>query len=175
MPKSIHVLIVGKQQHSVYDLMKSADVSALAYEGRLHVIDRYVDDITEQMVFAAADIVWLGYRSHFAMSGVLVLAAISGKVILASRNGLIGWYTREKRLGLTIDASNDSPVINPCFVIKHWPEKASAVIKIDDKVLSAGKKLREGFMRCHAGHLAKVILLEMMSEKPISIEISPAK
>jgi glycosyltransferase involved in cell wall biosynthesis len=106
VPKSLHILIVGKQQDSVYDLMNSAEVRMLENDGRLHVINKYVDEITEQMVFAAADIVWLGYRSHFAMSGLLVLAAISGKVVLGSKNGLVGWYTRQRRLGLSIDASN---------------------------------------------------------------------
>jgi hypothetical protein len=63
-------------------------------------------------------------------------------------------------------------LVNPCFVIKHWPEKTSAVIKVDGKVLKPGKKIREGFARCHAGHLVKVIWLELSSEKPTTIEIS---
>jgi hypothetical protein len=78
----------------------------------------------------------------------------------------------EKKMSFKIDASDESPLVNPCFVIKHWPEKTSAVIKVDGKVLKPGKKIREGFARCHAGHLVKVIWLELSSEKPTTIEIS---
>jgi hypothetical protein len=78
----------------------------------------------------------------------------------------------EKKMSFRIDASKDGPVINPCFVIKQWPEKTGAVIKVDGTVRKQGKKVREGFARCHAGHLAKVIWLEMNSEKPISVEIA---
>jgi len=79
----------------------------------------------------------------------------------------------DKKMSFTIDATKESPVVNPCFVIRHWPEKTAATIKIDGKVLKEGKKVREGFERCHAGHLAKVIWLEMTGEKPVTVEIAP--
>ncbi len=81
----------------------------------------------------------------------------------------------EKKMSFKIDASDESPLVNPCFVIKHWPEKTGAVIKVDGEVLKSGKKVREGFARCHAGHLAKVIWLKITSEKPVTVEITPVE
>jgi hypothetical protein len=80
---------------------------------------------------------------------------------------------QEKDMLFEIDASSDSPIENPCFVVKHWPKKTAAVIKVDGKVLETKNKVRQGFARCHAGHLAKVIWLEFSSEKPVKFEITP--
>jgi hypothetical protein len=81
----------------------------------------------------------------------------------------------DSKMSFKIEASTDSPLVNPCFVINQWPKKTAAAIKVDGKVLKSGKTVREGFARCHAGHLAKVIWMEMTSEKPVSVEIVPAK
>ncbi len=98
-----HLLIVGKHQDTINSLFLSDEMLALKNAGQLHVLNRFVDDETEQMVFAASDVVWLGYKGHFAMSGVLVLAAKARRVIIATQDGLIGWHTRVKRLGIAVD------------------------------------------------------------------------
>lgn len=103
VPKTLHLLVVGRQSAAIKPLMQSTHVNALTQEGRFHIINRFVDDAMEQMVFAASDIVWLGYRNHYAMSGVLVLASIAGKKIIATQDGLIGWYVREKNIGSVIN------------------------------------------------------------------------
>lgn len=108
--KSLHLLVAGQQTAGIQPLMKSTQVRALMREGRCHVINRFVDTLEEQQVFAASDIVWLGYRNHYSMSGVLVLAALSEKVLLGTHDGLIGWYIKEKQLGYLIDINNVSSV-----------------------------------------------------------------
>lgn len=75
-------------------------------------IDQYVDHDVEEAVFRAADAVWMGYRSHFSMSGVLVLAAMANKPVIATHNGLIGWFTKKYCAGLAIDCENPKIVAN---------------------------------------------------------------
>lgn len=111
VPKTLHLLVAGRQSAAIQPLMQSTQVSTLTQERRCHVINNFVDDAVEQMVFAAADIVWLGYRNHYAMSGVLVLAAVTGKPVIATQDGLIGWYTRARELGLAIDTKNAGKVV----------------------------------------------------------------
>lgn len=106
VPKTLHLLVAGRQSTDIQFLMQSAQFNTLMQQGRCHVINSFVDDAMEQMVFAATDIVWLGYRNHYTMSGVLVLAALSGKIILGTEQGLIGWYVNEKHLGCVVDANN---------------------------------------------------------------------
>ena len=106
IPKSMQILIVGKQDGSMDHLFQSKEVVKLIEAGRVLIINEFVDDAMQQMVFAAADIVWLGYENHFAMSGVLVLAAIAGRVVLSTTDGLIGWHTRKKKLGVSVDVQD---------------------------------------------------------------------
>lgn len=104
--KSIQLVVVGEQDKSIDCIYESIETDHLIRDGRLHIFNRFVDDATQQMAFAAADIVWLGYKNHFSMSGVLVLAAMARRVAISTNDGLIGWHTREKRLGITVDVGD---------------------------------------------------------------------
>ncbi|MCM2342310.1 glycosyltransferase [Rhodoferax sp.] len=112
VPKTLHLLVAGRQSAAIQPLMQSAQISSLTQEGRCHVINSFVDDAVEQMVFSATDIVWLGYRNHYAMSGVLVLSAIAGKPVIATQDGLIGWYTTIKNLGRTVNIKKLNQIIS---------------------------------------------------------------
>lgn len=108
--RSVHVLIVGKHDELMGGFFESNEVKELYRDRRIHILNGFVDVALEQMAFVAADIVWLGYKNHFSMSGVLVLAAMARKVIIATRDGLIGWHTRDKRLGITVNVEDVSTV-----------------------------------------------------------------
>ena len=103
----VHLLLVGRQTETMKGIVQK-EACDLKAQNRLHVIDRFVTDEDQQMVFAAADIIWLGYRDHFTMSGVLVLAAIAEKKIIGTEQGLIGWYIKEKGLGFCINTEDQS-------------------------------------------------------------------
>jgi glycosyltransferase involved in cell wall biosynthesis len=108
-PQHVHVLVVGKQTAWAKQFLSTSHAQILERSNRLHVIDDFVNDATQQMVFAACDVVWLGYRNHYTMSGVLVLAAISNKPSIATRDGLIGWMVKNRKLGcaINVNALND--------------------------------------------------------------------
>lgn len=134
VPKTLNLLVAGRQSAAIQPLMQSTQVSTLMQDGRCHVINSFVDDAVEQMVFAASDIVWLGYRNHYAMSGVLVLAAISGKPVIATQDGLIGWYTRERELGLAIDIKSARQLVDALQSLV--PDRHGKVRKMDKKILT---------------------------------------
>lgn len=111
LPTTLHILVVGKLSQSANALMRSSQFTALVNQGRCHVIAGFVNDTVQQMVFASSDIVWLGYRKHYSMSGVLVLAVAAGKPVLATNEGLIGWYTRRGKLGWTVEVTNPNSIV----------------------------------------------------------------
>jgi hypothetical protein len=45
---------------------------------------------------------------------------------------------------LQVYASKESPMVNPCFVIKNWPAKTKANLLIDGEVVPTGKAFRQG-------------------------------
>jgi hypothetical protein len=48
------------------------------------------------------------------------------------------------KVDLQVLASNESPIINPCFIINNWPENAKAKLYINGKESAEGKDFRQG-------------------------------
>jgi hypothetical protein len=76
-----------------------------------------------------------------------------------------------EKVSFTLAASQNSPVVNPAFVLSHWEQQSAAQVFIDGKELQTSEKFRQGFTRDPEGQLVKVIWLEMTSEKPVKVEI----
>jgi len=76
-------------------------------------------------------------------------------------------------LRFEIIASEDSPIVNPAFVIKNWGQ-GQAVLKINGKMIKQGKKLRMGHRhRLEGSDL--IVWIETEATKPISVLLSAPK
>ncbi len=139
LPQARHwvLLIVGRQEEPVHQLLGEARWQALLRDARVLQRDAYVSEDVEHEVFALADAVWLGYRGHYAMSGVLVRAGTYRKPVLACREGLIGWYARRAGLGLLCDPAPE--------------DIARALCALEDPDLAA--RLGERGQACFAAQL----------------------
>lgn len=104
----VHVLVVGAVSATLKKFLFGPECSLLRKGARLTVRDGYATSELEAAAFAATDAVWVAYRDHLGMSGVLGLAAVADKPVIASRKGLIGWHTVDQRLGVTVDIE-DAP------------------------------------------------------------------
>jgi glycosyltransferase involved in cell wall biosynthesis len=129
--KRLHLLVVGKLQESIQPLISSSMFCSLMKDGRCQVIDRFVDEDVQQMVFAAANLGWLGYSNHYTMSGVLILAALVGLPTIATRNGLIGWYTKKLNTSVTIEINDLSQVIR---ALKIQEENLVTIKKVNHEL-----------------------------------------
>lgn len=109
-PKDIDVLCAGQHSDSGLAAMLHEQATGLR-PGRLRCLPRYLSPTEERELYAAADVVWLGYRQHYTTSGVLAQAAKSRRPVLACEAGLIGWMTRRHGLGLTVDPCDTPAVI----------------------------------------------------------------
>lgn len=107
--KNLKILVMGRHTPALKEKLLS--------EPQVLSIDRYVDTATEEAGFRAADVVWMGYNTHYGMSGVLVLAAVAAKPVLATQNGLIGWMTRRHALGTVIDCENSREVAQAIHIL----------------------------------------------------------
>jgi glycosyltransferase involved in cell wall biosynthesis len=132
IPKNIHLLIVGEIDNSTQELLNSNSIKQLIFEKRVYFFDKFADDILQQKVFSAADIVWLGYKDHFGMSGVLVLAAKARKVVISCNAGLIGWHTNSKNLGLAVNTEEISEVKMAILKLSEPSKISPYQVKIKD-------------------------------------------
>lgn len=103
----VGLLIVGEWSYSHLDQIASRypDLKVRISQ-RVHVIDGYADKEKEALVFTAADAVWLGYRDHDYMSGVLVLAGQARKPVVADIHGVIGYLVGAHKLGELVSILN---------------------------------------------------------------------
>jgi len=79
------------------------------------------------------------------------------------------------KMSFRLNGSSDSPLVNPCFVIKNWGSGAEANLKIDGTTVKPGKNFRQGIIRDTDGTQTIVIWVKKEATKPITISLAPVK
>lgn len=82
------------------------------------------------------------------------------------------FLARSNELSFTIDASQDNPLVNPCFEIDQWNSGLRAILLIDNKVVDEGKSFRQGITLNEKGQEKLIIWLKMNVGSRISFKIS---
>jgi hypothetical protein len=80
-------------------------------------------------------------------------------------------YENQGTISYTINASRESPVINPAFVIKHCSRNPSEV-SVNGNNIESGNSLRIGLEQDTGGDPMIVIWLKTQSESPVDIRIN---
>ncbi|WP_144110205.1 glycosyltransferase [Paraburkholderia sp. BCC1886] len=118
------------------------------------VLDDFISNEVERDLFSACDAVWLGYKGHYGMSGVLVQAYRFGKPVIATEDGLIGWFSRRCELGpILSDLSSASIGRAITETMTSWPHP-------HDDGASTG---REDLLSLHTLVQFKQTLLQQMA------------
>ncbi|RKF43485.1 glycosyltransferase [Paraburkholderia fungorum] len=101
------------------------------------VLDSFIPNDVERDLFSACDAVWLGYKGHYGMSGVLVQAYRFGKPVIATEDGLIGWFSRRCELGpILSDLSSASIGRAITETMTSWPHAPHAGPTAGEDLLS---------------------------------------
>jgi glycosyltransferase involved in cell wall biosynthesis len=106
------VLLAGGVGPDLAPVLDGPDARRLRSAGRLKERLGFQTLVDEGRLFAAADAVWMGYRGHYTMSGVLVQAAAMGLPVISCAEGLIGWWTRKYAAGEVVDPDDAPAVVN---------------------------------------------------------------
>lgn len=75
-------------------------------------------------------------------------------------------------LDLTIKASEETPALNPAFVVKNWGD-GEAHLALDGKPMAPGKDLRFGYVQRLEG-TDLVVWIQTQAKKPLHLELTPA-
>jgi hypothetical protein len=78
---------------------------------------------------------------------------------------------RSAAISFSLEGSEDSPILNPCFIIKNWGADSKARIKINNKNLSAGGKIKQGIIRDTDGTKTLIIWIEQKSYEKVLYDI----
>jgi len=71
----------------------------------------------------------------------------------------------------SIDGSEDSPVLNPCFVIKNWGSGSNARVRINGKKQASDDNIKQGIIRDTDGTLTLIIWIEQKSNEKVLYEV----
>jgi glycosyltransferase involved in cell wall biosynthesis len=119
--RQIHLLFAGR----IWDPEQVAQSPAwltLAAQGRLHVLDGFVDDARERLLMAAADCMWVGYIDFYGMSGVMALAGRHAMPVIASDYGVVGYLARKHDLGVLIEPRDNGSIVDALNRLVNEPE-----------------------------------------------------
>lgn len=75
-------------------------------------------------------------------------------------------------LSFTLEASDNNPIYNPCFVFKNWGSKDSSVLKMAGKEQATGPDCRQGLIRDTDGTYTKIVWIKTEATSPVKFEIS---
>ncbi len=88
----------------------------------------------------------------------------------AQRNYIL--EAKSYKSSFAINASEDSPLVNPCFVIENWKTASDqADVQINGKKITPGKNLRKGITRNIDGKPKLVIWLKYNADSPVTFQI----
>jgi glycosyltransferase involved in cell wall biosynthesis len=128
------LVVAGNQDGDTHDFLQHA---ATRLSPAPVILDQFISSEVELDLFSACDAVWLGYKGHYGMSGVLVQAYRFAKPVIATADGLIGWFCKNAELGTVIDDLS-SPTINRALdrVLLDAPQTMHGAAAAEDHLLA---------------------------------------
>jgi glycosyltransferase involved in cell wall biosynthesis len=137
------LLVVGRQSAEIRKYLATPRFTSIRGQGRLIEVDQFVDDATQAGAFAAADVVWLGYVGHLGMSGVLVLAGLARRAVIATSAGELGRLAREHLLGPVVDVGHAEQIVAALRAVKD-PELRARFAESCHRTFEAHEAARVG-------------------------------
>jgi glycosyltransferase involved in cell wall biosynthesis len=105
--KNIKIVIAGQQDIYTKNLLKKQKTKNLISQNKILILDSFLDDKQEGLLFSSVDLVWVAYRKNFPfLSGVLYQAAVKNLPILACNHGIINNMNKKYKLGFSVDIEN---------------------------------------------------------------------
>ena len=75
------------------------------------VINKFINERLERILFKSSDLVWPGYSKNFnGSSGVYFLSSMNKVPVITSNHGLIYWYNKKYKIGKSTDLRNPNKV-----------------------------------------------------------------
>ncbi len=111
--EEVVALVAGKPDEETQGFLRSERCYAMQATGKLVVRAGFQNADEERSLFEAADVVWLGYvGGAYGSSGVLYQAGSLGLPVIATDVGLIGWAVTRYDVGIALDPTEGSAVID---------------------------------------------------------------
>ncbi len=141
------LILAGTQSKEFRIATGSTTFTQLIEAKRLILMNHFLNEAEQNRVFAASDIVWVGYVGHPYMSGVLALAGRAGLPVLGTRDGEIGYFIERYGTGKCVDVGSNEDI-----------ERALVDLRSPEVRNAAGEGGRNAFANHTPANLGRSVL-----------------
>jgi hypothetical protein len=75
-------------------------------------------------------------------------------------------------LSFTLQGSGESPVVNPCFVIKHWQGGTACRVSVNGEEIKPGPAFRRGIVHDTDGKPMLIVYLKHRADAAIRVDVA---
>lgn len=102
----IKIIIAGLQDEYTKKLLNE-NINNNTIIKKFLIINKYINDKLEQILFKSSNLVWTGYSKDFTgSSGVFFLSSMNKVPVITSDHGLIYWNNKKYKIGKSTDLRN---------------------------------------------------------------------
>jgi hypothetical protein len=102
----IKIIIAGLQDEYTKKLLNE-NINNNNIIKKFLIINKYINDKLEQILFKSSNLVWTGYSKDFTgSSGVFFLSSMNKVPVITSDHGLIYWNNKKYKIGKSTDLRN---------------------------------------------------------------------
>lgn len=109
-PERVCVVVAGRQDEHVRDIMASGPAETLRGRGLLHTVPGFLDDRLVDDLFLASDVCWICYSNSDGNSGVLMKAGHAERPVITAPTGISARIVTDDRIGWQADPDDPSVV-----------------------------------------------------------------
>jgi hypothetical protein len=108
----VKIIIAGQQDNYTKKILRENIYNDIIKKKFL-IINKYINERLEQILFKSSDLVWPGYSKNFnGSSGVYFLSSMNKVPVITSNHGLIYWYNKKYKIGKSTDLRTPNKVKN---------------------------------------------------------------
>jgi len=106
----VKIIIAGQQDPYTKKILRE-NVYNEVVKKKFLIINKYINERLEQILFKSSDLVWPGYSKNFSgSSGVFFLSSMNKVPVITSNHGLIYWHTKKYKIGKSTDLRSPNKV-----------------------------------------------------------------
>lgn len=104
---NVKIIVAGEQDYSTKNILKENIYKNNYVKNKFIIINKFIDEKFEQILFKSSDLIWTGYSKDFSgSSGVYFLSSVNERPVILSNHGLINWYNKKYQIGKSTDLRN---------------------------------------------------------------------
>ena len=112
LDKDVRIVLAGKQFGKIKKFLQNdIYINQLKIQKKVFILNNWISEKKEAQLFAASEIVWIGYKNYPHPSGVLYQAVQKSIPLLISNDSIIHNLNKKIKVGYSLNINNSSNVV----------------------------------------------------------------